>query len=309
MPSSEHEVVAVAARNVANANKFAELHKIPKVFDNYDALLTYSNVDVVYIGVLNTEHYTIVKKLLEAGKAVLCEKPMTMTLAQTEELIKIAREKKVFLMEAMWSRFLPIYREMMDKQLASVGEIQQAHAAFGLSVIGATDRVTKKSLGGSSILDIGVYAINFAQMMFKDEVPVEVKATGEVNAEGVDVNTAMVFKYPNGKIASLTTSVTADLSCEAKAIGTKGTLTLPKLFWCTDKMILPDGKEVHIPFPDTVVPCNYDNSSGLRYEAMHVRECLQKGLKESPIMPLHVSRTFAYLMESCMHQVGTVFKA
>lgn len=308
MSRDEHQIVAVAARNVVNAKKFAERHHIATVFDNYDAM-TACDVDIVYIGALNTEHYNIAKNLLSGGKAVLCEKPMTMTLKQTEELIKIAREKKVFLMEAMWSRFLPIYREMMEKHLPSMGEIHQVQVAFGLKVIEDSERVVKPALGGSSILDIGIYAINFAQMMFKDEMPVEVKAVGEVNSEGVDINTAMIFKYPNGRIASLTTSVTADLSCEAKAIGKSGTLTLSKCFWCTDKMVLPDGKEVHIPFPDTIEPCVYDNSTGLRYEAMHVRECLKKGLTESPIMSLDVSRTFAFLMESCMKQIGTIVRA
>ncbi|XP_003748342.1 trans-1,2-dihydrobenzene-1,2-diol dehydrogenase isoform X2 [Galendromus occidentalis] len=296
-----HEVKVVAAKNLDNAKKFAALHKIPVILDNYEDIIT-QGVDVVYCGSLNTQHYELVKLLLENKIPVLCEKPLTMYAKHTQALVKIARENKVFLMEAIWSRFLPVYDELR-KNLPSIGEIQQVNVTFGSKEIKKCERVTKPELGGSSILDIGVYCVNFAQLIFQDEVPVQIQAVGDISSDGVDFQTAMILKYRSGKFASLTTSLTADLPCEAIVHGVNGSIKLANPFWCPESLDV-NGRKIHLPFPETLLPCNYVNSSGLRYEAMHVRECLQKGLTESPVLPLDATLKIAEIMEICLKKVG-----
>ncbi|XP_022662263.1 trans-1,2-dihydrobenzene-1,2-diol dehydrogenase-like [Varroa jacobsoni] len=302
----DHEVVVVAAMNVTNARKFALLHKIEKVLDNYDDMAKQDNIDIVYCGSLNPQHYTVVKHLLENGKPVLCEKPLTMCLEHTEELVKIARKNKTFLMEAIWSRFLPVYDEL-QKRHSEIGEIHSVEASFGLAEIGGVDRVTKPELGGSSLLDIGIYVIHFAQLIFKDVYPSEIRAVGEITPDGVDVQTCISLKYPSGKLASLTTSVLADLPCEATVFGSKGKIKVHKPFWCPDSIEV-NGKTETFPYPATIGPCNYVNSSGLRYEAIHVRDCLNNGLAESPILPLEATLNMARIMQSCLDQMGAKLK-
>ncbi|OQR70662.1 trans-1 [Tropilaelaps mercedesae] len=305
----DHEIVAVAGKNIDKVKEFAELHEIKNVLNKYEDMVKQDNVDVVYCGSLNPQHYPLVKLLLENGKPVLCEKPLTMCLEHTEELVRIARQNRVFLMEALWSRFLPAY-EVLRRRIGELGEIQSVQVSFGMAQIGKCDRVTKSQLGGSSILDIGIYTINFAQLIFKDEYPAEVRAVGEISPEGVDIQTAIVLKYPSGKLASLTTSVSADLPCEATVYGKNGFIkarTLHKPFWCPDTIEVNGQKEV-LPFPETILPCNYVNSSGLRYEASHVRECLNKGLTESPVLPLQATLNFARIIQTCLDQMGAKLK-
>lgn len=124
LPKESHEVIAVAASNFDRAQKFADIHNIPTAYGGYENLGNNQNIDVVYVGTLNPQHYEVVKMMLEYGKHVLCEKPFVMNEKQAKKLIEIAREKRLFLMEAVWSRFFPVYEEL-KKNLDSgkIGEV------------------------------------------------------------------------------------------------------------------------------------------------------------------------------------------
>ena len=132
LPAEEHQVVAVAARKLEDAQRFADKHGIDKAYGDYAALATDPDVQVVYVGSIHPQHLALARMYLEAGKHVLCEKPLCMNLRETEELVELARRKKLFLMEAIWSRCLPSYQALREEIAAgSIGDIKQVLCTFG----------------------------------------------------------------------------------------------------------------------------------------------------------------------------------
>jgi len=157
-PPGEHQVVAVAARKLEDAEKFASKHSIPKAYGGYKELAQDAAVDVVYIGTINTTHLELAKMYIKAGKHVLCEKPMCMNTRETKELVDLARTQGVFLMEAVWSRCLPSYQAIREILAAGeIGEVKQVEASFG--EVATAPRLHSKELGGGTVYDLGIYTI------------------------------------------------------------------------------------------------------------------------------------------------------
>ncbi|CAK9796079.1 Trans-1,2-dihydrobenzene-1,2-diol dehydrogenase [Anthophora plagiata] len=305
LPESEHIVVAVAARELSRAQSFSTLHKIKKAFDSYAELAKDKEIDVVYIGTLNPQHFEIAKLMLNHGKHVLCEKPLTMNLKQTRELINLAKERKLFLMEAIWSRCFPAY-ETLKKEIdsQSIGEVHQVLVSFGFN-ISDVERLNKRNLGGGTILDLGVYTIQLACLVFNNEMPHTIKATGCLNEEEVDLSMSASFIYKGNRTATMVTHSLVELPNEAYIIGTKGMIKIPR-FWCPTTVELPSGT-INVPLPETKHKCNFVNSAGLRYEADEVRKCILAGLTESPKVPHDASLLIAELEDEIRRQVGVTY--
>lgn len=303
LPSEEHRVVAVAAQQLDRAQTFATEHNIPNAYGSYEELAKDPDVEVVYIGTINTLHLDIGKLMLSNGKHVLCEKPLTVNLKQTKELINFAKEKQLFLMEAMWSRCFPAY-EAVKKELeaAALGEVLQVIASFGV-VIADVDRVKLRELGGGTILDIGVYTLQLAQFVFGPSLPESVVAQGELNESGVDSSASITLKYKGGKTATVCTHSRVRLPNEAFIVGTKGTIKILDPFWCPTSIITPEKTQEFI-LPTASKPFNFNNSAGLRYEAMEVRRCLKQGLLESPKISHEESLVLAQLEDEIRSQLG-----
>lgn len=305
LPESEHVVVAVAARELSRAQNFSSLHKIKKAFDSYTKLAEDNDIDTVYIGTLHPQHFEIAKLMLNHGKHVLCEKPLTMNLKQTTELINLAKEKKLFLMEGIWSRCFPIY-EIVKKEIesGSIGEIYQVLVTFGFKMPDI-ERLNIKNLGGGTILDLGVYGIQFACLIFGNEMPHTIQATGCLNEEGVDQSASINFLYKGNHTATILTHSRVDLPNEAYIIGTKGMIKVPK-FWCPTTVELPN-EIVNVSLPETKSKFNFINSVGLSYEANEVRNCILKGMIESPKVPHNVSLLIAQLEDEIRKQIGVTY--
>ncbi|KAJ2951422.1 hypothetical protein O0L34_g13566 [Tuta absoluta] len=297
------EVAAIAARDKSRAAEFAKKHNIPKVFDSYQALAESKDVDVVYIGALNPDHYQLTKMCLENGKHVLCEKPLCLNYKQVKSLVDLAQRKKLFLMEAVWSRFSPAYLAL-EKEINSgkLGDVQFVEANFGES-ISDVDRLVKKKLGGSAVLDLGIYVLQLAQFVFKDE-PIKVTASGEVNDDGVDVVDTIILEYTGGRRAVLNLHTRVRLQNNATIAGTKGRVTLLDPFHFPSKMIHADGQEESFPLHPSTIPYNFENSAGLVYEALEVARCIKAGLLESPRMSHKESLLLAKLEDTVRQQVG-----
>lgn len=299
---SGHTVVAVAARSLDSAKEFAEKHNIPKAYGGYGDLANDPEVEVVYVGAINPAHLEICKLMLNSGKHVLCEKPLAMNVKETKELVELARSKKLFFMEALWTRFVPAYVKLREELAAkSIGDIRSVNVQFGVVI--TSDRVFKKELGGGATLDIGVYAIQFASLAFGGERPIKVLAGGHLNDHGTDEAVSVTFLYSGGKTATLAMHTKVDFNNHAWVYGTKGGITVTSPFWSSQKIITPEN-EFYFPYPEAKQPFNFTNSIGLRYEAQHVRECLEKGLTESPVIPLDETLLLAELMEEVRKQVG-----
>lgn len=322
LPESDHRVVAVAARNLDDAEKFSTLHNIPRSYGSYAELAMDGEVDVVYVGAINTVHLPIAKAMLEAGKNVLCEKPLCMNVKETMELVELARSKGLFLMEAVWSRFIPAY-DALRKELAegTIGEVLQVLVTFG-QVIDAP-RMHRKDLGGGTVLDLGIYCIQLASLVFGGARPEKVVAGGHLGKGGVDESTSATILYKDGKTATLLTHSRVALPCEALIVGTGGTMKLPFPMWTATQLETTTTKKVvgvnniSVETPAVVqkfsLPTgakhkfNFKNSENFAHEASHVRECLLAGMTESPLVSLDETLVMAEIMESIRKQVGVVY--
>ncbi|KAL0129798.1 hypothetical protein PUN28_001803 [Cardiocondyla obscurior] len=305
LPANEHNVIAVAARDLSRAKSFAKLHEIKKAYDDYAKLALDKEIDIVYIGALNPQHLDIAMLMLKHDKHVLCEKPLTMNLKQTTELINYAKSKKLFLMEAVWSRCFPLY-DTIRKELASgnLGDIHQVNVSFGFKMP-EKERITSKDLGGGTILDLGVYCLQFACLIYNNEMPESIKTNGFVNENGVDVSMSAVLTYKGNRTATITTHALVDLPNEAYVCGTKGTMKVP-FFWCPTTLELPSGT-MNVALPKVKHQTNCINSAGLSYEAVEARNCILKGLTESPKVSHETSLLLAKLEDELRKQLGVVY--
>ncbi|XP_055638312.1 trans-1,2-dihydrobenzene-1,2-diol dehydrogenase-like [Toxorhynchites rutilus septentrionalis] len=305
LPKEDHQVMAISARNSESAQKFAQLHGIIKFYEGYESLAKDPNVDAVYIGAINTKHYEIGTLMLDHGKHVLCEKPLCMNEGQSKSLMAHARRKRLFLMEAIWSRFFPSYIHLKNRiDAGELGEIKAVDVEFGFPLV-EVDRLRLKDLGGGTVLDLGVYTIQVSLWAFGME-PDKIIAKGKLNEERVDVEMEAQLHFPNGGIATMKCSALEQLANRAEIRGTKGTMTLHD-FWCPVSLTDIDGSKKEFTLPKAPHTFNYQNSCGLRFEAEETRRCINAGLLESAVVPHSESTLIARIQDEIRRQIGVQF--
>lgn len=214
-------VYAVASRQQVHADVFAGKYGCKKAYGSYADLVADKKVDLIYVATPHSEHYENVKMCLEAGKPVLCEKAFTLNATQAEELVRIAAEHKVFLAEAMWTRYMPMLttiREVIGSGI--IGEPKTLTANLGY-VIGSKERLTNLALGGGALLDVGVYTINFALMIFGHNIS-KIASCCTFTETGVDEQNAICLQYYDGKVANLNSSMVSLSDRQGIIYGTKG---------------------------------------------------------------------------------------
>lgn len=304
-PQELHQVVAVSARKQADAAAFAKLHGIGKSYEGYEAVAKDADVDVVYIGAINPTHYEIGLMMLDHGKHVLCEKPLCMNEGQAKALLEHAKQKKLFFMEAIWSRFFPAYIHLKDRiDAGDLGEIKEVNVEFGF-LLSDVDRLRMKALGGGTVLDLGVYTIQVSLWAFR-AAPVKVVAKGQLNEEGVDMAMEAELHFPGGGVAKIRTSGLQKLGNKAVIRGTKGSLTLHD-FWCSISLTDIDGSHKEFSLPKAKHHFNFPNSCGLRFEAEEVRKCIADGKLESTSVPHSESLRIARIQDEIRKQIGVQF--
>eukprot|EP00794_Sanderia_malayensis_P017436 gene17436-19180_t len=304
LDKEEHCIKAVGARSKERAREFADKFDIEKHYGSYEELFSDEDVHVIYIGTINTTHKNLAVEALEHGKHVLCEKPAAMNSQDLETILECAKEKNLFFMEATWTRFMPIYRDV-NKAIrhGAIGQIKAVTASFGFSAMDQVARVINPELGGSVMMDIGIYAVHFADIAFSGCTPERISATGFLARSGVDMTSSITFLYAGQAIAQLLVSGDVNLQNEAVIIGTKGQIVVKSPFWCpTRAEINEESKEY--PLPATEFPTNFMNSAGLRYEAEHVKKCISEKKIESEIMNHDTSRRIMCLLENIITQIG-----
>jgi len=307
LPKGEHRLIAVAARSLDKAEEFRKKHDIERAYGSYEELAKDEEVQVVYIGAIHPAHLSIARMMLERGKHVICEKPLCMNVKETLELVALAREKKLFLMEAVWSRCMPAYEALRTELSAgTVGQVLQVIVSFGMPI--EVPRISKKELGGGTVLDLGIYCVQLASLVFGGERPGQVLASGHLNQEGTDESTSTTLVYSGGRTATLITHSRVKLPCEAIIIGTKGTMKLPFPMWCPTALEMPDNNVKTFPLPTGAKhKFNFMNSANMSYESNHVRECIKAGMTESPLVTLDETIVMAEIMESIRKQVGVTY--
>lgn len=275
------QLVAVGSRTLENAEAFAKEFPVQHIHGSYQSLVNDPDVDVIYVASPHGQHHEHVLLCLNHGKAVLCEKAFAMNSQQAREMIDLAKEKKLFLMEALWSKFMPHYQMLMEwLKEGRLGPIQNVLINFGFAPTAPIpQRMFDPALGGGSLHDIGIYTIFYALSVLGK--PDHIDAFMTPAPTGVDEQCAMVFRYNNGAIAQLFSSFSTNLPTEAEISGRNGRIRLSTRFYepSTQFEYYPDRVDSRqiIPFPK-------EPGWGYHYEIKHVNECLRQHLTESPIM-------------------------
>eukprot|EP00099_Drosophila_melanogaster_P004068 NP_001188684.1 uncharacterized protein Dmel_CG3609, isoform B [Drosophila melanogaster] len=306
LPSSDHKVQAVAARALDRAQEFATKHGIPKALGSYEELAKSTDVDVVYIGTLNPQHYEVALLMLNNGKHVLCEKPLAMNKKQVEGILAAAKANKRFFMEAVWSRFFPSYQRV--KELISsgqLGQVKDVEVNFGFPMP-HVDRLQKRELGGGVVYDLGIYTIQVSQWAFQEK-PEKIESKGTLNAEGIDDDVSATLTYSGGRTARMRFSSKEKLGNTAVIKGTKGQVTLID-FWSPNKLIDIDGQEKEWLPPKGKYATNYANSEAMRYEAEAVRQSIIAGEVENKNVTYADSLIFAEIEDTIRKQIGVLNK-
>ncbi|XP_064596758.1 trans-1,2-dihydrobenzene-1,2-diol dehydrogenase-like [Liolophura sinensis] len=221
LPSSEHEIVAVAARDLKRAQSFAKDFGILTAYGSYLELAKDPDVDVVYIGTIHPEHHRVTLLFISHGKNVLVEKPAAMNLKQLKEMTSLAKEKKVFFMEAVWTRFFPLYQRILNEMSnETIGKARVLRLELAIP-ISNRERIRSKVLGGGALLDMGVYPLNIAVFLFGKPDDISVQGTMMGDTE-VDEGACVIFKYNDGRMAQLLYNVTFKGMNEGVIYGTHG---------------------------------------------------------------------------------------
>lgn len=204
----EVEMYAVASRDLKKAQNFADNWGYQKAYGSYEEMLQDDEVDLVYVATPHSHHFEHAKMCIEAGKSVLCEKAFTANAEQARELLAFAEEKKVFLTEAIWTRYMPV-RQIIDDVIASgiVGKANYLKADLSYNIV-HRERIRKPELAGGALLDIGIYPMNFASMVFGDDIE-EISGTCVKLDTGVDGQETITIRYKDGKVANLSSTVLA----------------------------------------------------------------------------------------------------
>jgi len=287
----EAELWAVSSRSFERAKQFALEYGAKCFYSSYEELVNAQEINAVYISTLHPFHYDHALMALKAKKPVLCEKPLVMNSKQAKQLIAVAKENKTFLMEAMWTRFLPVTRQVVKwVQEGMIGEVRMLNASFGfVAEWNPESRVLNKELGGGALLDVGVYTVSYAAMLFGTQ-PTEIKSIVNIGATGVDEQAAIIMKYDTGQMAVLECAICTNFMNQAEIIGTEGRIVIPSFFGATEAILYRNGKEPeHINIPHKV--------NGFEYQINEVIECVSKYKLESDIMPLKESLEIMRIMD------------
>jgi predicted dehydrogenase len=294
--TSSGRAVAVGSRRMETAEAFADRFGIQARHDSYEALVSDPDVDVVYVATPHPMHQPNGLLALEAGKPVLVEKPFTVNAAQAQDLVASARAKRLFLMEAMWTRWLP-HIEQIRRLLADgvLGDIVTVTADHGHWV--APDSSFRRSaaeLKSGALLDMGVYPVSFASMVLG--IPQRILSIVTPSSSGGDEQTSMLFSYASGAQALLNTTTSANGPIRATIIGTDARIEIDGAFYMPSsfEVITRAGERTRVEIPH--------EGRGLRHQADEVARCLREGLLESPVMPLDESISIMQTIDAVLAQ-------
>lgn len=284
---------AIASRTLEKAERFADTYGFQKNYGSYEEMLQDPKVDIVYIATPVREHYTWIKASLEAGKPVLCEKCITVNRKQLKELICLAQNKHLFLMEAMWMKCQPVFRQIQRWVDSDVlGDVRAMDCHF-YTCAGKGHRLYRPELAGGALLDLGYYPVSAAITLIKKDI--HNITSRMVIRGGVDVQDTILLDYKDGCFADLRCGLGAEKSARLYLVGTKGRVILQNEFFFQAQ---------------TAQAVDYDNKilaetegrfrgNGYEYEAMEAQKCLTEGLTESSLVPLSESLAAMTVLDKC----------
>ena len=274
-------LLAGASCTQGKAAAFAEKHGLGRSYSDYSALVADPDIEAVYVATTHNFHYDNVKLCLDHGKHVLCEKPFTINAAQTRELIQLAQAKELFLMEGLWTRFLPSIIHLQELVTGgAIGEVKSVFANFFLGRdFSPEHRLRNRALAGGALLDLGIYPINMASIVFGRQ-PMNIESAVDLDEEtGVDASSYYFFDYGPRRRAVLAASYTQAAPTEALICGTQGFIRLPHFHGAQELQLYRSGQA-----PE-VLEFTYGEGQNFKYEIAHAMECIAAGKTQSDIMP------------------------
>jgi predicted dehydrogenase len=291
-------LAAVASRERATAETFADEFGIPLRLAGYDSLAACADVDLVYIGTPHAMHAENALAMLAGGKGVLCEKPFALNRAQAEQVVALARSRRVFLMEAMWTRFMPALAEA-ERILASgvLGEVSQASADFGFAATGGPEaRLFNPALGGGALLDVGIYPLSITAYLLG--AVDAVRAQAELGPTGVDLQTVFTLRHAGGALSTCACSLKARTPGLLTVSGRNGHLRLDAPFHRAPTVTLTLAGEAPREIPTPYL------GNGYVHEAIEAQRCWTEGLIESPAMTHEQTLHLMGVLDDIRRQVG-----
>jgi predicted dehydrogenase len=292
---------AVGSRSRAAAEAFAARHGVPRVHSSYAALARDPDVDIVYLATPPSLHCENALACIEHGKAVLCEKPFALNAAQTARMIRAARDRRVFLMEAMWTRFLPAIAAVRDiVNSGSLGAIRLVIGGGGF--VPAYDPrlpLFDRALGGGVLLDAGVYLVSLVSMLLGP--PAEVVARGSLGPSSVDEQDVIVLHHPGGAQAVLYVSLATRRPPDLEILGEQGRLCIEAPVYRPTRLTLQQGDAAPAPSEYPVA------GSGYRAELVEVMSALASGRRESLVMPLRETLTIMQTLDTVRATIGLAY--
>lgn len=292
------EVYAVASNDKQRAARFSEEYNIAQKYSSYYALVDDPKVDAVYIATPHRFHFENTKLCLEANKPVLCEKPFTVNANECKKMIDLSREKKVFLMEGLWTRFLPIFsiiRKWIDN--GEIGDIKLLNSTFGISPEkDPQDRKFNHELAGGALLDLGVYQVSLSQWIL-NENPEKISADAKIGETNVDELLVANLQYAKGIVSQFSCNFLSQNENHFLIYGTNGYIKIHSNYWRATKATLHKQDEIItevIPFKGT----------GFEYEAEEVISCINSDQLESSVMPLDQTLANIEVMDKIREIIG-----
>ena len=300
------ELVAAGSHDGRSAKAFAQEFPVKKVHSSYQSLVEDKDVDVIYVATPHGLHHEHTLLCLKHRKAVLCEKAFALNQQQALEMIGMAKAEGIFLMEALWSKFLPHYQMLVQMiRENKLGPLENVLINFGfVPTPPLADRIFDPSLGGGSLLDIGIYNVFFALSALGK--PDHIEASMTPASTGVDEQCAVTFSYPNGAMAQLFSSFSSPLATEADFSGKLGRLRLTRRFY------EPSTQIEFFPTSSTtgqLIPVEKESGWGYQYQIRHVQECLRKGLTESPVMTHQDTLELMEVLDAIRKKAGIRYPA
>ena len=293
-------LAAVSSRTYERAERFAGKYNA-KVYKSTEELIADEDVDIVYVATPHTVHRENTLMAIEMGKPVLCEKPMAPNAKMVTEMVQAARKKRVYLMEAMWTRFFPAMqkvREWLDE--GRIGKVQFVTADFGYYEEEDPSKIIfDPNTAGGSLLDVGIYPIAFAFMVFGKK-PNRITGLADMASTGVDAAMGCTLGFEGGGLALLYSAMNAETPQVAEIIGQKGRIVIPQ-FWSPREAHLYIGGELIESFKGD------HEGEGYQFEIAAVQEDIRNGRLENELMPLDESIAIAEVMDELRSQWGLVY--
>jgi len=313
------ELAACAARSLKDAAELAQLFGIKRSYGSYAELVADPHIDVIYVGTLHVSHAEHATLCLNAGKHVLVEKPFAVTARDAEAVFALAKQKSLFCMEAMWSRFTPTHvklRELLAQ--GGLGTPMCVDACFGVQMPNNVPRLWTNALAGGALLDLGVYLVSLTANVFGLsglQEPVRLVAQGDLSvAERVDVHDTLSLSYGPGRMANLSISMLTDMKNEAYIYCSKGWIRLHAPFWCAQTLSYKRAGEeqvtvLHFPHEKRADQANFlfKDSQLMVFEAVEVAACIRAGKVQSDIHSHSDTLHIAQILDESRKQIGVVY--